>query len=118
MEFDSADYTCSVNVDCSDIQMAYDMEKAADVTVNVDYEILLFKKMQGHNVTDVDVKEMDADKYDKLPSMAVYFAKPGDTLWDMGKKYCVPIKKIQELNNHNSFQYQHQLELKPIFYFL
>ena len=99
MQFDPADYTCSVNVDCSDIQLAYDMEKAADVTVNVDYEILLFKKMQGHNVTDVDVKEMDADKYDKLPSMAVYFAKPGDTLWDMGKKYCVPIKKIQELNN-------------------
>ena len=48
------------------------------------------------------MKEMDMEKCNNLPSMAIYFAKPGDTIWEMGKKYCVPIKLIRDINHMSS----------------
>ena len=33
-----------------------------------------------------------------LPGMVVYMVKDGDNLWNIGKKYYVPVDTLRELN--------------------
>ena len=84
---------------CPQLQFAFDMNGKWEVNANVEYEALIFEKAEGRNITDVTIEEMDAEKYNNLPSIAVCFAKHGDTLWEMGKKYCVTRKQIRDMNN-------------------
>ena len=37
-----------------------------------------------------------------LPGMAVYMVKEGDNLWNIGKKYYVPVDSLRELNQLDS----------------
>ncbi len=92
----------SVNMHCGDLQFSFDMDGSMEAKANVTYDVLMFEEMEGRNIVDVDAKEMNAEKYNDLPSMAVYFATQGDTLWEMGKKYCVPIRQIKEMNHMTS----------------
>lgn len=97
--FNKENLSCDVKMQCSFVQFQMTQEGNMEVKANVMYHLLVFEKTEGRNVTGIDVKEMDMEKYNHLPSMAIYFAKQGDTLWEMGKKYCVPIKQIKEMNH-------------------
>ena len=41
---------------------------------------------------------LDKEKFRALPGIAVYVAKPDDSLWQIGKKYYMPVARIKELN--------------------
>lgn len=99
---DKKNITCNVLLNCSDMQSAFDMEGNLEVKADVTYNALVFENQAGRNIVDIDISEMDMEKYNSLPSMAICFVKQGDTLWDMGKKYCVPIKQIREMNQISS----------------
>ena len=36
---------------------------------------------------------------EKLPGFAIYYVQPGDSLWQIGKKYYVSVDQIKEINN-------------------
>ena len=93
---------CKAQAELWQLQCLPDMDGNMEVKAAIVYDVLIFEKMMGRNVTGVDVREMDMEKCNNLPSMAIYFAKQGDTLWEMGKKYCVPIKIIREMNHMSS----------------
>lgn len=93
---------CKAQTSLWQLQCTPDMDGNMEVKAAIAYDVLVFEKMEGRNITAIDVKEMDMEKCNNLPSMAIYFAKPGDTLWEMGKKYCVPIKLIKDMNHMSS----------------
>lgn len=97
--FNKDNLSCDVKLQCAFIQFQITQEGMVEVKANIIYHLLVFEKMEGRNVTGIDVKEMNMEKYNHLPSMAIYFTKQGDTLWEMGKKYCVPIRQIKEMNH-------------------
>ncbi len=99
VSLEEKDLMCNILLHCNFVQFVTEKEDAVEVKANVTYHILVFEKVSGQNIDSIDAKEMDMEKYNSLPSMAIYFAKPGDTLWEMGKKYCVPMAQIRELNN-------------------
>lgn len=88
----------SVVLSCPDLQISFDMEGNMDAMANIAYNLMLFEKVSGRNITGVEVREMDMEKCNNLPSMAICFASKNDTLWDMGKKYCVPLMQIRQVN--------------------
>ena len=45
---------------------------------------------------------LDQEKMASLPSMAIYVVRPGEHLWNVGKKYYVPIQSLKDLNNLTS----------------
>lgn len=102
MPREKGNITCNVQLHCNDLQFAFDMDGNLEAKANVAYDMLTFEKMAGRNITNIAVSEMDMEKCNNLPSMAIYFAKQGDTLWEMGKKYCVPIRQIREMNHLTS----------------
>jgi LysM repeat protein len=34
-----------------------------------------------------------------MPGIAVYIVKPGESLWDIGKRYYIPISQLKESND-------------------
>lgn len=100
--YDMDSVHCSAKLECKDIQISFDMDGNMDVAADVNYNLLIFEKMPGRNIVAVDSKEMDAERCNSLPAMAVCFASPEDTLWEMGKRYSVPIKQIKDMNQLSS----------------
>lgn len=95
----SEHYDCRSHADLWQLQCIADMNGGVEIKAVVSYDMLVFETVEGRNIKDVKVDEIDMEKYNQLPSMAVCFAKSGDTLWNMGKKYRVPVKQIMEMNH-------------------
>ena len=93
---------CDAFVHCNDMQISCDMGGNMEVSANIAYNLLVFEQTSGKNIVNIEVKERAADKNDHLPSMAVCFLSGRETLWELGKKYCVPIKQIKEMNQLSS----------------
>ena len=93
---------CSACVHCNDMQISFDMGGNMEVSANIAYNLLVFEQITAKNIVNVEVKERVADKCNNLPSMAVCFVTGRETLWELGKKYCVPIKQIKEMNQLSS----------------
>ncbi|MGN1318099.1 MAG: SPOCS domain-containing protein [Lachnospirales bacterium] len=46
-----------------------------------------------------EIKPLDEEALNKLPSMVIYVVKPGDTLWKLAKRFNSTVEDIAELNN-------------------
>lgn len=53
-------------------------------------------------ITDVKVTNLDPEKLAALPGIVAYIVKSGDSLWNIGKKYYVPIARMKEMNDLTS----------------
>lgn len=58
------------------------------------YNLQKEKVIEQINVCDIDMEKLNA-----LPSMAVYVVGKGESLWDIGKHYYVTIEKLMEIND-------------------
>lgn len=66
-------------------------------TVNVN--MLIYNTKSEDILTELAIEPIDADVLEKLPGFAIYYVKPGDSLWQIGKKYYVSVGRIKEMNN-------------------
>ena len=62
------------------------------------FKVLVFSQKTQNLVTDIKVEDLDLNKLSELPGMVIYIASPGDTLWDIGKRYYVPVSQLKEVN--------------------
>lgn len=62
------------------------------------FKIIAFQKREESVICDIVERELDKDKISELPGMAVYIVQEGDNLWNIGKKYYVPISRLKEVN--------------------
>ena len=53
-------------------------------------------------ISDIKVSELDMSKVSELPGMVVYVVRPEDNLWNIGKRYYVPVERIKEVNELSS----------------
>lgn len=61
-------------------------------------QALAFENRDQEFITDIQMEELDMKKIKNLPQMVVYVAKEGDSLWQIGKQYYVPVADIKEIN--------------------
>ena len=59
----------------------------------------VYQKWQEKIVEQVIVSEPDMEKMAALPGIAVYMVKDGESLWDIGKRYYVPVSAIRQMND-------------------
>ncbi|MCM1134640.1 MAG: DUF3794 domain-containing protein [Clostridium sp.] len=62
----------------------------------------VYLKWQEKIVEQVIVSEPDMEKMEALPGIAVYMVKDGESLWDIGKRYYVPVSVIKQTNELTS----------------
>ena len=88
-----------MNANLEQCQVASAGSDSLDVKVSVAFEVFAY----DHNVMDAvsDIEETDSKTCgsSNRPGIAVYFAKDGDCLWNIGKEYRVPLNRIKEQNS-------------------
>jgi len=73
-----------------------------DVKAILSFSTVVFKTVPVELISQVTVAPLDTAKMSNLPSMAVYMVKDGDNLWNIGKKYYVPVDSMRRMNSLES----------------
>lgn len=53
-------------------------------------------------VEQITVTDLDNEKMSSLPGIAVYMVREGESLWDIGKRYYVPVSTLKQTNDLSS----------------
>ena len=69
-----------------------------DVKAVLSFSTVVFKNVPVELIGQVTVEELDAGRMSSLPGMVVYMVKEGDNLWNIGKKYYMPVESLRALN--------------------
>lgn len=77
-----------------------------DVKAVLRFSTVVFKQISMEVISQVDVSELDTNRMRDLPGMAIYMVKSGDNLWNIGKKYYVPVDTLRRLNELESDELQ------------
>ena len=70
-----------------------------DVKAVLGFGLLGFCSMEENTITDISITEPDLNVLKDLPGIVAYIAKEGDDLWNLGKRYYVPLEQIREMNH-------------------
>lgn len=73
-----------------------------DVKAVLSFATTVFQNMPTELISEVNISDIDSAKLGNLPSMVIYMVCEGDNLWNIGKKYYVPVEKLRELNGLGS----------------
>ena len=78
-----------------------------DVKAVLAFSTIVFCRKSLEVIREVQVHDLDQAVMYSLPGMAVYVVKKGDNLWNIGRRYYLPVDRIKGLNQLESE------ELKP-----
>ena len=74
-------------------------DEELDVKAVLQFKMIVFDCVTQEIITDIDVREIDTEARRELPGIVAYIARDGDNLWQLGKKYYVPMEQIRETNH-------------------
>ncbi|MGN1204348.1 MAG: SPOCS domain-containing protein [Lachnospiraceae bacterium] len=92
----------SLQVCVGPLQVVMVDSEEMDVKAVLDFQAICFRTLPVTLITDMKCTELDMDKISDLPGMVIYTAANGDNLWNIGKRYYVPVERIKEINELNS----------------
>lgn len=87
-----------VHAEVEQLQAAMLDGEEMDVKVILSFSTVVFKNIPVELISQVNVSELDSSKMSALPGMVIHMVKEGDNLWNIGKKYYVPVDTLRELN--------------------
>lgn len=98
---ESVKNTCSCRIEASLEQLSVQAqnEQEAEVRAVVCVKGLICAECEEEIVTDALLRAPDPEKQANQPGIVVYLAGEGETLWDICKKYDVPMEGMREMNN-------------------
>lgn len=88
-----------VNACVDQITVAIIDNKEVDVKCVLYFRSNIYRQWQEKIVEQILVSEPDMEKMAALPGIAVYMVREGESLWDIGKRYYVPVSVIRQTNN-------------------
>ena len=91
---------CRYELQSSIDQLSTTMPDSSDIEAKIvlNLNALVFRRRKERVMQYVEEKDRDPEELQKLPGITCYFVKPGDTLWDIAKKFYTTTDKIRELN--------------------
>lgn len=100
-----------INVDIENIEYYQNGENQINVKINLIVSVVSDVEEVINSITRLEVSE---DKVPQMPSIVVYFVKPGDTLWNIAKNFRNTVEYIMEINDlKNDIIYPGQRLLIP-----
>lgn len=90
--------TYKLKAELEQLQVVMLDSEELDVKGVLSFSATVFQNIPMNLITDLDVSDLDMAKLNDLPGMVAYIVKPEDNLWNIGKKYYVPVAHIKEVN--------------------
>ena len=91
----SANSNLNTNVEVSAQDFVAMPDGSVEANINLNLNADVSKMMEVKVIDNIDV---DTDKDENIYSIIVYFVKPGDTLWNIAKKFKSTINAIASVN--------------------
>lgn len=73
-----------------------------DVKAVLSFHTTIFQNVPLELIGQIMVSDIDSNKLGRLPGMVIYMVKNGDNLWNIGKKYYIPVDTLRQINGLNS----------------
>ncbi|MBO5283822.1 MAG: DUF3794 domain-containing protein [Lachnospiraceae bacterium] len=89
---------CDVRCSVEQLQVTMLDGEEMDVKAVLVFGTIAFRSMPLELIGDVLTAPLDTHKLGALPGMTIYVVKPGDNLWNIGKRYYLPVDRLRELN--------------------
>ena len=87
-----------INACVDQVTVAIIDNQEVDVKCVLYFRSNVYKQWQEKIVEQIIVSEPDMEKMAALPGIAVYMVREGESLWDIGKRYYVPVSAIKQTN--------------------
>jgi LysM repeat protein len=87
-----------VHADVEQLQVSMLDGEEMDVKAVLTFSTTVFQNLPVDLIQSVRTAPLDTAKLGNLPGMVVYTVKPGDNLWNIGKRYYVPVQAIKDIN--------------------
>ncbi len=91
-----------LQTDAGQLQVMMIDSEEMDVKVVLDFRATVFRNIPCRLISNLKVSPLDMAKVNDLPSMVMFIAGPEDNLWNIGKRYYVPVERIKEVNELSS----------------
>lgn len=98
----SADCRYEVRSSLEQLNVTMSNGSELDVKAVLDFRLLGFCSGEEAMISDISVENTDTNVTNNLPGIVVYFAREGDDVWTLGKRYYVPLERIREINQLSS----------------
>lgn len=91
---------CSYRLEChcDDSNVSMMDSEEVEVKAAVRIRAVVYETKEIDLIEDATLEPPDYEKLGRLPGMAILLFEPGDTLWSIGKEYCLPVQRLRELN--------------------
>ena len=50
-------------------------------------------------IVEIREEDLDMEKLQSMPGIVCYLVQPGDTLWDIAKRFYTTVEEIQKIND-------------------
>ena len=90
--------TVTVHGELEQLQVMMLDSEEMDVKAVLSFSTVAFQEIPVSVISEMSVKPIDAEKLNNLPGMVIYTVKPGDNLWNIGKKYYTSVEDLRNLN--------------------
>lgn len=91
-----------VHAEVSQLQVNMLDGEELDVKAVLSFGTTVFQNIPTELISEVKIADIDSVKLGSLPGMVIYMVHEGDNLWNIGKKYYVPVNTLRELNGLGS----------------
>lgn len=91
-----------VRGDVEQLQVTMLDGEEVDVKAILSFSTTVFQNIPTELIREVQVSDLDMNRQGNLPGMVIYVVKDGDNLWNIGKKYYVPVDKLRSVNSLES----------------
>lgn len=101
IEAKGANDSMNLNVETDIEHCSYSLISAKEVEVRIAIGMLarVSSKETIKVVSNATEQQLDSSRLDKQPSITIYFAQEGDTLWDIAKRYYTTVDQIIKDND-------------------
>lgn len=97
------DMTCRIKMEVDQCGHTFLSGGEIEMRVILAARAKLYKNTQVKTINSIDQLQHDEKEINEQPSMIIYYAKPDDTLWKIGKKFGTTVEDLVKLNDIGTY---------------
>ncbi len=93
------DMRCNISLDVEHCNYSMISAREVEIRLILDVNTGAVNRISIPLIDKIVESPIDEKRFESQPSIIIYFAQPGDTLWEIAKRYYTTLDDIRKLNN-------------------
>ena len=70
-----------------------------EVKAVINLNAVVLARQEEEIIDEIREEDLDMEKLQSMPGIVCYLVQPGDTLWDIAKRFYTTVEEIQKIND-------------------